>query len=101
MLKKLLKKIKKEGKKVKKTRKKREKKAEIKEEPKKYSNRFLKFYYLNKKRLNKERRSLYHKKKKKGTCIRCKRKAVPGIIFCDYHRSKIKGYNKKARGKKR
>lgn len=65
----------------------------------KYPNRFLKFYRLNQKRLSKERRSVYHEKKKAGICVRCQRKALEGIIFCEYHQQKQVGYNKKARGK--
>ena len=66
---------------------------------KEYSNRFNKFYHLNKKRLDKERKSLYHDKRSKGICIRCKKKADKNRIFCSYHRTLQKGYNKKARGK--
>lgn len=66
---------------------------------KKYSNRFLKHYYLNQDRLNKERRSSYSERKAKGICVRCKRKAVSGIVFCKYHQKMQKGYNKKARKK--
>ena len=71
-------------------------KGESKEE---YSNRFLKFYHQNKKRLKKERKSAYHTKKKQGICVRCNKKAESGIVFCAYHKGKQKGYNKKARGK--
>ena len=64
-----------------------------------YDNRFVKFYHLNKKRLCKERKSTYHEKKKKGICVRCNKKAVPGIVFCKYHQGMQVGYNKKARDK--
>ncbi len=64
-----------------------------------YPNRFLKFYYLNKSRLNKERRGSYYYKKKAGTCVRCKKPRVTGIVFCIYHQSKQKEYNTKARSK--
>ncbi|PIN73923.1 hypothetical protein COV20_02300 [Candidatus Woesearchaeota archaeon CG10_big_fil_rev_8_21_14_0_10_45_16] len=63
----------------------------------KYPNRFLKFYHLNKKRLNNERRSLYDEKRKKGICVRCNDKAVSGIVFCSYHQKKQKKYNRIAR----
>lgn len=63
-----------------------------------YPNRFVKFYQLNQKRLSKERRSTYQQKKKQGICARCSKEAVAGIVFCDYHRQKQQGYNKKARG---
>ncbi|MAG73829.1 hypothetical protein CL620_05915 [archaeon] len=66
---------------------------------KEYKNRFLKFYHLNKKRLNKERRSTYTAKMKLGVCVRCKRKALKNIVFCSYHRAKQKEYNKKARAR--
>ena len=65
----------------------------------KYPNRFVKFYHLNKNRLNKERRSTYSTKKKKGLCVRCNSKAVKGVVFCKYHRQKQKRYNKIARSK--
>ncbi len=64
-----------------------------------YPNRFVKFYHQNKERLNTERRGGYTSRKKEGICVRCKRKSLPGIIFCDYHRTKQKEYNLKARGK--
>lgn len=71
-----------------------------KEESQKYPNRFVKFYHLNKEKLNKERRGSYSSRRKEGTCVRCKRKVVPGIVFCEYHQQKQKEYNKKAREKK-
>ena len=64
---------------------------------KKYPNRFLKFYHQNKKRLNENRRLSYSEKKKLGICVRCKKKARKGIVFCKDHQSKQKGYNQKAR----
>ena len=71
-----------------------------KKEEKKYPNRFLKHYYLNQEKLNKERRGSYSQRKKKGICVRCHKKAVSGIVFCSYHQKLQKGYNKQARGKK-
>lgn len=73
------------------------KKRKSKKSYKDYPNRFLRFYHLNKERLNKQRRSSYKKRKKSGQCVRCKRKAVKGIVFCKYHRNKQKEYNKIAR----
>lgn len=70
-----------------------------KKEEELYPNRFVKFYYLNKNRLNKERRSGYHGRRKSGVCVRCRRKSVPGIVFCEYHQQKQKEYNLKARSK--
>ncbi|HLD79910.1 MAG TPA: hypothetical protein VJA18_05095 [Candidatus Nanoarchaeia archaeon] len=64
-----------------------------------YSDRFLKFYHNHKKRLLKERKSLYHEKKEKGICVRCKQKVLEGIIFCEHHQQKQVGYNKQARMK--
>lgn len=65
---------------------------------KEYPNRFVKFYHLNKTKLNKERKGSYSERRKAGICVRCQRKALPGIIFCEYHQSKQKEYNQKARG---
>ena len=64
---------------------------------KKYANRFIKFYHQNKKKLNENRRLSYSERKKKKICVRCKKKALKGIVFCEYHQSKQKKYNKKAR----
>jgi len=64
-----------------------------------YNNRFVKFYHLNKERLNQERRGSYSSRKKEGVCVRCKNKSLPGIVFCEYHQSKQKEYNKTAREK--
>jgi len=75
------------------------KKLHKKKVKKEYPNRFLAFYYRHKKRLNKERRSTYTKRKKKGVCVRCTNNVVPGIIFCSYHQKKQKQYNKNARKK--
>jgi len=71
-----------------------------KKEEKKYPNRFLKHYYLNQEKLNKERRGSYSERKKAGICVRCSRKVVSGIVFCEFHQKLQKGYNRKARGKK-
>jgi len=71
----------------------------FKDDDKEYDNRFLKFYHINKKRLNKERRSKYQIHKEKGLCVRCSKPSIEGIVFCDYHQSKQKGYNAKARAK--
>lgn len=65
----------------------------------KYANRFIKFYYNNKARLLKYRKSLYYQKKQKGICVRCNRAALEGIVFCDYHQQKQVEYNKQARMK--
>lgn len=64
-----------------------------------YPNRFVKFYHQNQERLNNERRGSYTSRKKGGICVRCRRKALPGIVFCDYHQAKQKEYNLKAREK--
>jgi hypothetical protein len=75
------------------------KKKDLKKDKKKYPNRFLKFYYENQNRLNKERRSSYSERKKKGICVRCSHKAVRGIVFCKIHQKMQKNYNKIARKK--
>ena len=62
---------------------------------KKYDNRFQKFYDLNKKRINEERRKRYKDNIKKGLCVRCSKKALKGIKLCSYHRKKQQEYNKK------
>lgn len=64
-----------------------------------YPNRFLKFYYLNQKRLMTERKGSYYQKRKTGICVRCSKQVVPEIIFCSYHQEKQRRYNKLARGK--
>ena len=64
---------------------------------KKYPNRFLKFYYENKDDLLKERKSLYYERQKAGICVRCKKPALSGVVFCEYHQLKHKEYNTKAR----
>jgi aromatic ring hydroxylase len=83
------------------TQKKSEDKAAQKEKAsgdKGYPNRFVKFYHLNKDKLVQERKSTYAEHKKSGLCVRCRRKALPGIVFCEYHQGKQKEYNQKARG---
>ncbi|MBI2572962.1 hypothetical protein HYV86_03835 [Candidatus Woesearchaeota archaeon] len=64
-----------------------------------YKNRFLKFYHENSMRLKKERKSAYYQRQKSGTCVRCKKPRVEGIVFCTYHQQKQKEYNAKARAK--
>ena len=82
-------------------KKRKSKTTKTKKSPKEFQNRFHKFYHLNKKRLNKERRGLYTERSKKGICVRCKRRVVTGIVFCKYHKAKQKEYNAKARAKKK
>ncbi len=62
-----------------------------------YPNRFLKFYHENKGRVNKTRRSIYTEHRKAGLCVRCRKKAISGIVFCAYHQQKQNQYNKNAR----
>ncbi|MBI2668752.1 hypothetical protein HYX14_02835 [Candidatus Woesearchaeota archaeon] len=66
---------------------------------KEYPNRFLKFYHLHHDRLIEERRGSYAERKKTGICVRCKKPSLSGIVFCEYHQSRQKEYNAKARGK--
>jgi hypothetical protein len=73
--------------------------SSVQSSTKEYPNRFLKFYHLNQKRLNQERRGSYNDRKKAGICVRCQKKAQPGIVFCEHHQTLQKGYNAKARGK--
>lgn len=73
--------------------------AENKSMETKYPNRFLKFYYLNQNKLNKGRRKSYSNRKGKGICVRCKQKALPGIIFCEFHQQKQQTYNYRSRHK--
>jgi len=67
----------------------------------KYTSRFAKFYELNKEYVSKYRKKRYEEKKKKGICIKCKKKAIKGINFCAYHRAQTKRYNEKAKRKRR
>jgi len=67
---------------------------------KKAPNRFLRFYYHNKRRLLHERKGVYYHKKKDGICVRCNQPIVKGIIFCSYHQEKQKSYNAKSRQEK-
>jgi hypothetical protein len=60
---------------------------------KKFKDRFQKFYYLHRPDLNKFRRSTYTTKKKKGICVKCKKKALSSSIFCAYHLRKSRVYN--------
>jgi len=73
------------------------KKIRKESKPKKYKNRFEKFYYLNKEHVSKYRKERYEEKKKNGICIKCKNKAIKGINFCAYHRKQTKKYNEKAK----
>jgi hypothetical protein len=61
--------------------------------PRQFKDRFQKFYYEHRERLNRERRSAYQAKKAKRFCVRCKRKVVKGSIFCARHRAKSREYN--------
>ena len=60
---------------------------------KKFKDRFQKFYYLHRPDLNKSRRSTYTEKKKKGICVKCKKKALASSIFCAPHLRKSRIYN--------
>jgi len=75
------------------------KKISWSEKKKSYPNRFVKFYHLHQARLKKERRGFYAERKEKGVCVRCRQKAVKGIVFCAYHQQKQVEYNRKARRK--
>jgi hypothetical protein len=60
---------------------------------KKFKDRFQKFYYEHRPDLNKSRRSTYSEKKKKGICVKCKKKALSSSIFCAAHLRKSRIYN--------
>lgn len=62
---------------------------------KKFKDRFQKFYYLHRPDLNKFRRSTYSDKKRKGICVKCKKKALSSSIFCAYHLNKSRVYNRR------
>jgi hypothetical protein len=63
--------------------------------PREFKDRFQKFYYEHRDRLNNERRSLYTERKAKGLCVRCGKKAVKGSVFCAYHRDMSRKQNGK------
>jgi hypothetical protein len=101
VFKKIFSKAKKTVKKVKKHAKKQAKKLRFKQvKAKDAPNRFLKFYYTHREDLLKERREIYYEKVKNGECIRCTRRAIKRIKFCNYHRKKQEEYNRIARSKK-
>jgi hypothetical protein len=60
---------------------------------KKFKDRFQKFYYQHRPDLNKFRRSTYQDKKRKGICVKCKKKSLSSSIFCAYHLRKSRVYN--------
>jgi len=53
--------------------------------PAEYKNRFQKFYYLNRERLNTEKRERYEGKKERGLCVRCEKPAWKNGLFCKKH----------------
>ena len=60
---------------------------------KKFKDRFQKFYYYHRGDLNKFRRSSYQQKKKKGICVKCKKKSLASSIFCAFHLNRSRVYN--------
>jgi hypothetical protein len=60
---------------------------------KKFKDRFQKFYYYHRGDLNKFRRSTYQQKKKKGICVKCKKKSLASSIFCAFHLNRSRVYN--------
>ncbi|MBR9693210.1 hypothetical protein GOV07_04775 [Candidatus Woesearchaeota archaeon] len=58
------------------------------ETPSGYKDRFQKFYFSHRERLNDERRNAYDEKKRKGICVRCSDKAVRDSVFCRDHRER-------------
>lgn len=63
--------------------------------PREFKDRFQKFYYVHRDDLNDERRSTYKRKKIRRICVRCKRMAVKGSVFCAQHRKMSRKYNRK------
>ena len=56
------------------------------EEPDEYQDRFQKFYYTHRERLNDERRGLYKKRKALKVCVRCgKGLSRKNRLFCERH----------------
>lgn len=53
--------------------------------PKEYKDRFQKHYYAHREELNEKRRLLYFGKKASGLCVRCRKKALKGKLFCSEH----------------
>jgi hypothetical protein len=62
--------------------------------PRQFKDRFQKFYYEHRERLNNERRKAYLAKKARGLCVRCAKKVAKGSVFCSEHRMKSRDYNK-------
>lgn len=60
---------------------------------KKFKDRFQKFYYYHRGDLNRFRRSSYQQKKKKGICVKCKKKSLSTSIFCAHHLNRSRVYN--------
>ncbi len=54
--------------------------------PHEFKDRFQKFYYEHRERLNNERRATYLARKAKGLCVRCAKRAAKGSVFCKAHR---------------
>jgi hypothetical protein len=63
--------------------------------PKRVKNRFQKFYYLHRPGINRFRRGTYEQKKRKGICVKCKKKSLSSSIFCSYHLRKSRIYNRR------
>lgn len=55
--------------------------------PRAFKDRFQKFYYEHRARLNDERRKLYKERKAAGLCVRCGKRTVAGSVFCSFHRN--------------
>lgn len=94
--------LKTQQKKFQKTKKRKSRKTpDAKMDAKDAPNRFLKFYYANRKDLLRERKETYYDKAKKGICVRCNDKAASGIKYCTKHQAMQREYNRKAREKRK
>ncbi|MBR9693209.1 hypothetical protein GOV07_04770 [Candidatus Woesearchaeota archaeon] len=59
-----------------------------------FKDRFQKFYYEHRARLNDGRRILYEERKAKGLCVRCGKKTVQKSVFCRHHLDLSRQYNR-------
>lgn len=56
------------------------------QQPAAFKDRFERFYFKNRKRLNEERRVKYEDRRKRGVCVRCGKRSG-GKLFCKAHRT--------------
>ncbi len=63
--------------------------------PADFKDRFQKFYFEHRERLNNERRRLYVERKQTGLCVRCGKNAMKNSVFCRHHLDMSRKYAKK------